>query len=494
MAPDMTVLLLYIEDFNVKKIKNGVKLLCFIALVAILLYGLERLFIFKSPESLMMDEFLSLERNTVDLLCVGSSHAYTSCNTEVYWNDFGIPAFCITGPGQPVSSSYYYLKEAFKTQKPKVVLLEASGLYIPFDDDEYRSINNVAWMPYSHNRAQMLYNVVDTKYRDGLEWNLFSFHGRWDELSDRDFQYVLSNYRPKTKGFNPWYNYEDYTDTLTVWDTEYQVEPDIKCIEYADKIISLCDDNDATLVVYLSVHDFDKNGYGQINWYRKYFNNQHIEMIDGVQLSRELEIDPNVDMCNNHIAYTGAVKLSRYIGNYLAERQYVADRRGEEGYEAWEEWSHYYENTSPIYSLTNIKEPEQYIAVLGSLKNSIVVITYRGQLQEDQINKNILGVMYDAGLCLDLSNGVPYLAVLADGVLMDQFQAENIAYSNTFLGHQLEIAIDDQNTMSILMDYKRITKANQTMPENALQIYIYNGVSGEVAESRTVELQAEAGN
>lgn len=96
-----------------------------------------------------------------------------------------------------------------------------------------------------------------------------------------------------------------------------------------------------------------------------------------------------------------------------------------EGYEAWEEWSHSYENTSPIYSLTSIKEPEQYIAVLRSLKNSIVVITYRGQLQEDQINKNILGVMYDAGLCLDLSNGVPYLAVLADGVLMDQLQAGN---------------------------------------------------------------------
>lgn len=489
MAPDMTAKLLYIEDFDVKTIKNGIKLLCFAVLMWALLYGLERLFIFTSPESLMMDEFLSLERNTVDLLCVGSSHAYTSCDTEVYWNDFGIPAFCISGPGQPVSASYYYLKEAFKTQKPKGVMLEASQLNVLSVDDEYRNINNVAWMPYSENRARMLYDVVDEKYRERLEWNLSCFHGRWDELSDRDFEYVLNNGRPKTKGFNPWWNYADYTDTLTVWDTEYQVEPDTKCIEYIDKIISLCDDNDAVLVVYLSAHNFDENGYGQINWYRNYFNNHNIEMIDGVQLSHELEIDPDVDMCNNHIAYTGAVKLSKYIGNYLSERQYVVDRRSEKGYKEWEEWSHYYEDTASIYSLVNAKEPEEYINALNSLENALVVITYRGELDESQVDKNVLEAIRNVGIRLSLDNEAPYIGILEDGTLIEQFQEESIAYGDTLLGHRLEITVDDQNTMSVLADYERITKANQTIPENALQIYIYNAVSGEVAESRTLNIQ-----
>lgn len=489
MAPDMIALLLYIGDFNMKTMKNAVKLLCFAAVMWILLCALERLFIFKAPETLMMDEFLALKRNTVDLLCVGSSHAYTSCDTEVYWNDFGIPAFCISGPGQPVSSAYYYLKEAFKTQKPRVVMLEASRLYTHRDDDEYRNINNIAWMPYSDNRAKMLYDVVDENYRDDLEWNLMCFHGRWNELSDRDFQYVLDNYWPKTKGFSPWWNYEEYTDGLTVWDTEYQVEPDTKCIEYIDKIISLCDDNDAVLVVYVSPHYFNENEYGQINWYRNYFRNYNIEMIDGVQLSDELGIIPDDDMCNNHIAYTGAVKLSKYIGNYLSEKQYVVDRRNEEGYEVWREWARYYEDTASIYSLVNVKEPEEYINALNFLENALVVITYRGELEESQIDKKVLDSMKNVGIRLDLSSGVPYIGILADGVLVEQCQEESLAYHNTLLGHRLEITVDEQNRISVLADYERITKATQTIPENSLQIYVYNAISGEIAESRTLDLQ-----
>ena len=81
MAQDMTLQHLYIEDFKMKK-RYILRIFCFIFLVWLLLHSLERLFITKTPEYMMMDEFLALERDSVDLLCIGSSYAYTSFDKE----------------------------------------------------------------------------------------------------------------------------------------------------------------------------------------------------------------------------------------------------------------------------------------------------------------------------------------------------------------------------------------------------------------------------
>ena len=445
---------------------NCIKILIFICLLWMTLYSLERLFIQKSPESVIMDEFLALDENTVDLLCVGSSHAYTSCNTEVYWNDFGIPAFCISGPSQPAANSYYYIKEAFKTQKPKVVLLEASCLHVQYVPNEYVVVNNVAWMPYSGDRASALKGTVaDGTLRGNLEWNISYFHDRWTGLNNRDFEYVLGNYRIGTKGFNPWWNYADYTNVLTVWDTEYKMEPPEENIEYVNKIIALCEENEAKLVVYVSPHDIDEVTYGFINWYRDYFAQNNIEMIDGIQLAHEIGIDPEVDLCHAHIGYAGAVKISEYIGNYLFDKGYVADRRKEEGYEAWKKRSHYYDSTAEIYSLVNITDMESYLKELDSLNNNITIILYNGETS--------------------------YVRILANNEVFEQLQTEVINYRNTVLDHEIEINMNEDKRVNILVDYDRITALNQVMTENAIQIFVYNCISGEVVENRVFYLEEE---
>lgn len=478
-----------------KRLKNCMKIVIFIGICMILIYGFNRLFIHKSPECVMMDEFLSLDKNTVDLLCVGSSHAYTSCNTEVYWNDFGIPAFCISGPSQSVVNSYYYMKEAFKTQNPKVVLLEASCLSSVLDSNEYRVVNNIAWMPYSKDRAEALKDSVeDLALRSNLEWNLFYYHSRWTQLTNQDFEYIFKNYRPGTKGFNPWWNYADYTDKLELWGTEYMIEPSEESVSYVDSIIALCEEHNAKLVIYVSPHFIGKTEYGRINWYREYFAQRNIEMIDGILLADEIGIEPDTDICNNHVAYTGAIMFSEYIGNYLTDKGYVADRKDEEGYESWEKWSHYYEDTAGMYSLVNVKDLVSYLEKLDSLNNSITIIAFDGGAEDGQMDEKILDVMDSIGLHLDLNGeGAPYIAVLGNGKVVEQLQTRVTNYRNKVLNHEIEINLDEDKRVNILLDYDRITELNQVMAENAFQIFVYNCISEEVVENRVFYLESEVG-
>lgn len=125
---------------------------------------------------------------------------------------------------------------------------------------------------------------------------------------------------------------------------------------------------------------------------------------------------------------------------------------------------------------------------MPSLNNSIVVIAYRGKLQEEQIDEDIRNAIRSVGIGLDFNNSNSYIAILADGILVDQFQMADLVYVNDLLGHQLEIVADAQNTLSVLADNVRITKVNQEITENAFQIYVYDIISGKVIEKRTLNL------
>lgn len=469
--------------------KNVVKVAIFLSLLITLLCGLNRLLVQKSPEFLMMDEFLSLDKNTVDLLCVGSSHAYTSFNTEVYWNEYGIPAFCISGPSQPVANSYYYVKEALKTQTPKVILLEASCIMFPYSNYEYGNVNNISWMPYSLNRLNALSETVAEAYQNDLEWNLCYFHNRWKDLGRQDYEFITGNYWPSTKGFNPWWNYKDYTDSITQWGTEYEVEPDAESVKYVKKIMSVCEDKNIKLVVYLSAHSMMEYDYGIINWYRKYFDTNNIDFIDGIQLAETLGIVPEIDNSNGHIAYGGSVKLSRYIGKYLSDKQYVIDKRGNNAYAAWEEWSHYFENMEELYDMANIEDMQLYLDKLARLRDTITILVYHGALEDGHINSTVLEGIRDNNLNIDFSNEDMYIAVMLNGEIVLELQSEIINDEYVVGKRKISINSDkEEGLFNIMIDYHRITELNQIPERNNLQIYLYNNIVGEVKESRNIKL------
>lgn len=80
------------------------------------------------------DEFYALEDNTVDMVFIGSSHSYCTFDPENFDSVFGTLSWQLGTPLQNYDTSYFVLKEVYKTQRPKVVVLE---LYWDVMDDEF---------------------------------------------------------------------------------------------------------------------------------------------------------------------------------------------------------------------------------------------------------------------------------------------------------------------------------------------------------------------
>ena len=177
-----------------KAIKNNVRVAAFVLLVAFLLGMWLAWFKPKHYDgNIMMDSFYAQADNSIDVLVIGSSHTFVDVNTGTLWNEYGVPSFVIGGSLQPFWNSYYYLREAVKTQTPRLVILEALACNIDNEENDPTVIfNNVYGMHWNMDKLESIRASVSNT--EGLvDIGLFfeSFHNRYNELSLMD---VSSDY------------------------------------------------------------------------------------------------------------------------------------------------------------------------------------------------------------------------------------------------------------------------------------------------------------
>ena len=105
--------------------KSILKIVAFLLILLMVLTRWNSIFKFKWGDGIyQVEKFYELPKDSVDLLFVGSSHAIVNFNVGKLYDDYGITSFVFGGAMQPMWNSYYALKEALKTQKPKLIVLE----------------------------------------------------------------------------------------------------------------------------------------------------------------------------------------------------------------------------------------------------------------------------------------------------------------------------------------------------------------------------------
>ena len=111
-----------------KKAIRGIVFLILLTLIIFRVYGVLKWKDTSGDYISATKQLYSTEDNLIDVIFLGSSHCYCSIYPDVLWGKYGFSAFNMTTSGQDKNSTYYLLKEALKTQSPKVVCVELWGL------------------------------------------------------------------------------------------------------------------------------------------------------------------------------------------------------------------------------------------------------------------------------------------------------------------------------------------------------------------------------
>jgi hypothetical protein len=149
--------------------------------------------------------FLTQPRDTVDVMFFGTSHIYAGIDPASLWRDRGLTSFVLAGPEQSMQVTEFWVREAFRHQHPKVIVVDALGMTYPSDkyNASYNQMN-VNYMPMTVNRLGAGLIATPLGHRTEVLVDLWAYHDRWRSLVTSDYDVLHKQWGYEYyKGFIP---------------------------------------------------------------------------------------------------------------------------------------------------------------------------------------------------------------------------------------------------------------------------------------------------
>ena len=358
--------------------KYAVKLAAFLMLLAISLGAVNRLLIPKYyynsdwPTTSTYLDFYNLDKNSVDVLFLGSSHCAAAFSPVELYREYGIRSYNLGCEQQNLLVSYYWLKEALRFQKPEYVFLDTFMLF-PYNEAEALNTAGEATgkavdiMKWSWVKLEAVYDICRLDPEQKLSAYLFPnerFHTRWKGLSEGDFTLRTMAAQETLMGFRPLdfnVDIEGYETFGKLPEEEKEYAETVPVMEeYLDKIADLCRKRNIRLVLVKTPTMFySREAYHTVC---RYAAEHGLEYLDFNEegLYTVAGLDFTIDSCDtDHVSVSGAKKVSDYLGEWL-QAAGLAAREDEQ----WEERVLFEEHCQRDTDLKKITDYDQYLQAL----------------------------------------------------------------------------------------------------------------------------------
>ena len=459
--------------------RSIIRITCFVVLLTCVMLCVNGILKMKHGDGIYdVTKFYEQERDSVDVLILGSSHAFEDFNTGVLWDEYGMAAYVLGGSFQPLWNTYYYLKEGLKTQKPELIVLEG---YMTVFSEEYSGgvIKNSYGLKWSADKvAAIKVSTPQEEWRDFLP-EYSQYHTRYTELSAADFL--------KNQG-NPLYeNWKGFGDNIK---TERLPNPDVsgvnerselyeKSEKYYRMIIELAQENDIPIVVVVSPYAGIYEGPQTIfNRAQDIAAEYGVEFINYNLCYQEIGLDYATDAADgDHLNFRGNRKFSVAVGRYLTDHYEISDRRGDSRYQSWQMGADYIRSTMADKDLCEAMDRETFLEKAQN-EDYLFFISTDGEC--DIKNAEIHNILNTFGISYGGTNEI--WQVSDNGVEWYSGEQETERYLRLDR-HDicLRRALDEEENdfgNTIIVDnfaYKKV--------DNGVNIIVYNTVTQKVVDS-----------
>lgn len=294
------------------------------------------------------------EENTVDVLVLGTSCGYAGVNTNILFEEYGIAAFNLCGAEQPYWITYHYLEEALKTQRPKLILLDAKAS-IYQDDYSKRGRTILATYGIRDPRVRMEAIAACVAPEDFSSYALAfpQLHSYYAKVEKENFAYPPSN---GGRGEN-WKGYiemdvtEQHQKPSLVW-TNVKKPINARQQEYFEKTLALANEYGVPVMLV----GFPNPDYANDHMY--YNSLWHVAEQYGVSGINYNDPDLRLRLLYSsdfadwqHMNVKGSAKFTRRLGSDLKVLYDLPDRRGDKLYETWQRCADEWFEKYPDYRL-----------------------------------------------------------------------------------------------------------------------------------------------
>lgn len=391
------------------------------------------------PSTNTFKDFYDLEKDSVDVLFFGSSHAVSSLNPQILYDTYGITSYNLGSEQQSLVVTYYWLREALKYQSPKAVVIDTYMLHKFSDSYVYNDMNcseaavrkamdNMRLSPLKWEAAKTIEKTDPTQ--DSLSYILpnIRYHSRWTSLGEDDFSEASMVDHGGIKGFtvmngtDPELEYTPFRaeDAENV-NADIMMEPSRT---YLSKAIDLCREKGIQVILinipcgesierYRSTKDFaDSCG---VPYYD--FNEASLYNEIGYNASEDLLSHPN---------YHGAEKVTLYLGKLLSGQYGIAPRE-DPSYDASRVL---YEHKLENIRLGETTDLHQYLPLLNQDRYTVFIFAptaFSACLDDETMN-----ALFSLGFSTELRgvrDGTHYCAVKDASGTVEQLTEEDLQFT-----------------------------------------------------------------
>lgn len=356
--------------------------------------------------------FYEMNKNSVEVLFLGSSHAASSFIPQELYENYGITSYNLGCEQQNLIVSYFWLKEALRFQTPKVVVLDC---YMLFDFDKFEPLNTgesftrkaidfMKWSAVKREAVKAICNYDKNQTELSYYMPNIRYHTRWTSLSAEDFLFKKMKQHFELKGYAPLsahcnnVAFMPFEEKMFVEDTPMM--PLMQ--EYLNKINKICTENSIKLILTktpTTAHDLSKH-----NSILKYADENGLLFIDFN--SKDVynksgfiyTVDNNDD---GHANIWGAQKITNYVGNVMRIEQLVQE---EKNCSQWVNTKSYYHNIQEDCNIVHINELKEYLYAIknGKERYDLFICIKNGDFS--QLSYETIRGLKELGLQISMGN------------------------------------------------------------------------------------------
>ncbi|MBQ7284514.1 MAG: SGNH/GDSL hydrolase family protein, partial [Oscillospiraceae bacterium] len=248
----------------------------------------------------------------------GSSHMWMGFDAGSMQEKYGISAYNYGCNWQHLNTTELFIKDSFRTQSPKVILVELFKVNHILQDVgmEGEIYYTRAISEFEGKREYLKQCFGEDKERFlAYYMPLCAFHENWPNINIVSF--VKRSYGDfhKTKGAI----LNEIVVPITIADhtTFEQLELNDDSIKVLDNIVEICKENGTEIIFYVAPY---ASFYNYSDAMTKYAQENDCVFLDMYKLVDDIGLDENTDFCDSdHLNKYGAYKVADYLGKYIVE-------------------------------------------------------------------------------------------------------------------------------------------------------------------------------
>lgn len=475
-----------------KNLKFFIKCLCFIMIFGALFIVVQENIRDKWSEgeyntSVKIDGFYAEEENSLDVIFFGSSQMYAQISPAVMFEKYGFTSYDFCANEQPLWVTYYYMKEAFKHQRPKVAVLDVFTVY-GYDLEEEGVMHiNLDDLPFNMNKIRAIQDGVPKNLRYSYYFPIAKYHNTWTDLYQGKMEFSFHHEKDINKGYSPFIfamQYDDKARDSIVNQSQVLELPEL-ANTWLHKIIELCEEEDIPLVLIKTPNGSDDR--------QRFYNSVSI-----------IANEENVPFYNMNVLLDGqahpniiqAEKITTLLGEYLVSNYDFEDKRNNDRYKDWNDSVELFHRQYKKCEIISASDFVSYIPLLNDDKY-IILIASKNQNNNTYDSNDIAylneQLALDCRLDIDYLNG--YFAIIDGGNVIAESTNEALGYITDDLGISYETTIDNLQlkicSSGSIMDGKTSLIVNGTdfsMDCDGINIAIYDKSLGEMVEMSAFDL------